>query len=152
MDRLAIAGLALGLVIGGVGLTRGRDALALRGEAAVAEARVATAQRDLDRLRALPADVGPLPAIADTLRLVDRDLFAQPTPLEVRAQLDPGPPKGHPWAPLAGETVKITMRTDASPLAAVAWLHLALDKYTVLLTGIQWDGRTGGVHAVALGP
>ena len=152
MDRLAITGIALGLLIGVVGLVRGRDALTLRGEAAAAEARVATAQRDLDRLRTVPADLQPLPAIPETLLLLDRDMFAQPTPLEVRAQLEPGPRKGNPWAPLAGETVKITMRTDVSPMAAVAWLDIALEHYTVLLTGIQWDGRTGGVQAVALGP
>lgn len=152
MDRLAITGIALGLMIGVVGLARGRDGLTVRGQAAAAETRVAAAQQDLDRLRSVPADAHPLPAITQTLVLLDRGMFTQPTPLQVRAQLGPGPRKGNPWAPLTGETVTITMQTDVSPLAAVAWLDIALQNYTVLLTGIQWDGRTGTVHAVALGP
>ncbi len=152
MDRLAIAGIALGLVIGVVGLARGRDALTARSQAAAADARVATAERDLDRLRSVPADAHPLPAITQTLVLLDRDMFTQPTPLRARAQLGPGPRQGNPWAPLTGETVTITMQTDVSPLAAVAWLDIALQHYTLLLTGIQWDGRTGTVHTVALGP
>mgnify|MGYP001559730299 CR=1 FL=1 len=152
MDRLAIAGIALGLVIGVAGLARGRDALTARGQAAAADARVATAQRDLDRLQSVPADAQPLPAITQTLVLLDRGMFTQPTPLRVRAQLDPGPRKGNPWAPLTGETVKIAMQTDVSPIAAIAWLDIALQNYTLLLTGIQWDGRTGTVHTVALGP
>ena len=56
MDRLAIAGIALGLVIGAVGLARGHDALAMRAQAAMAEARVTAAQRDVERLRSLPPD------------------------------------------------------------------------------------------------
>ena len=152
MDRLAIAGIALGLVIGVVGLARGRDALTVRSQAVAAEARVVKAQRDLDRLRSVSADAQPLPAITRTLVLLDRGMFTQPTPLRVRAQLDPGPRQGNPWAPLSGETLKITMQTDASPMAAVAWLDIALQNYTVLLTGIQWDGRSGTVHTVALGP
>ena len=152
MDRLAIAGIALGLVIGVVGLARGRDALTVRTQAAAAEARVAIAQRDFARLRAIRADVQPLPAITQTLVLLDRGMFTQPTPLQVRAQLDPGTPRGNPWAPLSGETVRITMQTDVSPMAAVAWLDIVLQNYTLLLTGIRWDGRSGTVQAVALGP
>lgn len=152
MDRLAIAGIALGLVIGVGGLARGRDALTVRSQAGAAEAGVVTAQRNLDRLRSVPADAQPLPAITQTLVLLDRDMFTQPTPLLVRARLEPSPRPGNPWAPLTGETVKITMQTDASPMAAVAWLDIALQSYTLLLTGIQWDGRSGTVHTVALGP
>lgn len=152
MDRLAITGIALGLVIGVIGLARGRDGLTVRSQAAAAEARAATAQRDFDRLRSVPADAQPLPAITQTLVLLDRGMFTQPTPLRARAQLEPGPRQGNPWAPLTGETVKITMQTDVSPMAAVAWLDIALQNYTLLLTEIHWDGRTGTVHTVALGP
>lgn len=152
MDRLAIAVTALGLAIGVVGLVRGRDTFTVRGQAAAVEARVMTAQRELDRLRAIPADVEALPALADTLTRLDRGMLTQPTPLQARAQLDPSPRAGTPWAPLTGESVKITMQTDVSPMAAIAWLELALHDYAVLLTRIQWDGRTGTVHAVALGP
>jgi len=152
MDRLAILGIALGLVIGVIGLARGREALTVRSEAAAAEARVASAQRDLDRLRSIHADAQPLPAITQTLVLLERGMFTQPTPLRARAQLESGPRQGNPWAPLTGAAVKITMQTDVSPMAAVAWLDIALQNYTLLLTGIEWDGRTGTVHAVALGP
>lgn len=152
MDRLAIAGIALGLVIGVIGLARGHDVLAVRAQATAAETRVATAQRDLDRLRSIPADAQPLPGITQTLVLLERGMLTQPTPLRVRAQLEPGRREGNPWAPLTGETVKITMQTDVSPIAAVAWLDIALQNYTLLLSAIQWDGRTGTVHAVALGP
>jgi len=152
MDRLAITVIALGLVTSIAGLARGRDALTVRGQAAAMEARVATAHGDLDRLRAIPADAQVLPTITHTLVLLDRGVFAAPTPLQVRAQLDPGSRNENLWAPLTGETLKITMQTDASPMAAVAWLDVALQNYTLLLTGIEWDGRTGTVHAVALGP
>jgi hypothetical protein len=37
-------------------------------------------------------------------------------------------------------------------MAAVDWLDIALENYALLLTEIQWDGRTGIVHTVALGP
>jgi hypothetical protein len=139
-------------VIGVAGLTRGRDALTVRRQAEAAETRVVTTQRDLDRLRSVRADAQPLPAITQTLVLLDHGMFAPLTPLLVRAQLEPGSRQGNPWAPLSGETVKITMQTDASPMAAVAWLDIALQSYTLLLTGIQWDGRAGTVHTVALGP
>jgi len=152
MDRLAIAGIALALVIGLIGLARGRDALTVRAQAAMAEARVATAQRDVDYLRSAPADPQPLRTITQTLVLLDRGMLAQPTPLRVRVQLEPSPRQGNPWAPLAGETVTITMQTDVSPMAAGAWLDMALQNYPLLLTEIQWDGRTGTLRAVALGP
>ncbi|MGQ0721064.1 MAG: hypothetical protein ACT4PE_05750 [Candidatus Eiseniibacteriota bacterium] len=152
MDRLAIAGIALGLVIGVIGLARGRDALTVRAQAVIAEAQVATAQRDVDRLRSAPSDPRPLRALTDTLVLFDRGMVAQPTPLRVRTRLESAPRRGNPWAPLTGETVTITMQTDVSPMAAVAWLDTALQNHTVLLTGIQWDGRTGTIRAVALGP
>ena len=152
MDRLAITVIALGLVMCIAGLARGRDALTVRGQAAAMEARVATAHRDLDRLRAIPADAQILPAITHTLVLLDRGVFATPTPLQVRAQLDPGSRNENLWAPLTGEALKITMQTDASPMAAVDWLDLALRQHALLLTKIHWDGRTGTVNAVALGP
>ncbi|MGH6689138.1 MAG: hypothetical protein ACREF4_00435 [Gammaproteobacteria bacterium] len=152
MDRLAIAGIALGLVIGVVGLARSPEALTLRSQAAGADAWVAAAQRDFDRLRSVAADAQPLPAITQTLVQLDRRMFTQPTPLRARAQLEPGSRRGNPWAPLTGETLKITMQTDVSPMAAVAWLDIALQNYALLLTEIQWDGRTGIVHTVALGP
>jgi hypothetical protein len=151
MDRLALAGIALGLVIGVVGLARGRDALALRSQATVADSQVATARRDVDRLRSVPADAQPLPPATQTLVRLDRDLFRQPTPLRTRAQIEPGPRRGNPWAPFAGETLKIAMQTEVSPLAAIGWLEIALQNYALLLTRIQWDGRTGTVNAVALG-
>jgi len=152
MDRLAIAGIALGLVIGVVGLARSPDALTLRSQAAAAEARVAAAQRDFDRLQSVAADAQPLPTITHTLIQLARGMFTQPTPLQAHAQLEPASRRGNPWAPLTGETVKITMQTDVSPMAAVAWLDIALHNYALLLTKIQWDGRTGIVHAVTLGP
>ena len=152
MDRLAITVIVLGLVIGIAGLARGRDALTVRGQAAAMEARVATAHRDLDRLRSIPADAQVLPTSTHTLVLLDRGVFATPTPLQVRAQLDPGSRNENLWAPLTGETLKITMQTDSSPMAAVDWLDIALRQYALLLTGIQWDGRTGTIHAVALSP
>jgi len=139
-------------VIGVVGLTRGAEVLTMRSQSAAAEARVAAAQRDLDRLQSIAADTQPLPAITQTLVHLDRGMFTQPTPLRARVQPMPGPLNGNPWAPLTGETVKITMQTDASPMAAVAWLDVALQNYALLLTEIQWDGRTGIVHTVALGP
>ena len=151
MDRLAIAGIALGLVIGAVGLARGRDALATRAQAAMAEARVATAQRDVDRLRSLPPDRLPLRTITDTLVLLDHGMLA-PTPLRVRAQPEPPTRHGNLWAPFRGEMVTITMQTDVSPTAAIAWLDIALKNYALLLTGIQWDGRTASVRAVVLSP
>ena len=152
MDRLAITVIALGLVTSIVGFARGRDELTVRRQAAAMEARVATARRDLDRLRAMPADAQVLPAITRTLVLLDHGMVARPTPLHVRAQLDPGSRNDNPWAPLTGEPLKITMQTDASPMAAVDWLDTALRQYALLLTRIQWDGRTVTVHAVALGP
>lgn len=151
MDRLAIAGIALGLVIGVVGLARGRDAVATRAQAATAEARVTAAQRDVERLRSLPPDRQPLRTITDTLVLLDHGMFA-PTPLRVRAQPEPAARHGNPWAPFRGETVTITMQTDVSPTAAIAWLDIVLKDYALLLTGIQWDGRTARVRAVALSP
>jgi len=152
MDRLAITVIALGLVIGIAGLARGRDALTVRGQAAAMEARVATAHGDLDRLRAIPADAQVLPTVTHTLTLLDRGVFATPTPLQVRAQLDPGSRNENLWAPLTGEALKITMQTDASPMAAVDWLDIALRQHALLLTKIHWNGRTGTVNAVALGP
>lgn len=152
MDRLAIAGIALGVLIGIVGLARGRDALAVRTQARVADAQVASAQRDVDRLRSAPQDPRPLPTITDTLVLLDHGMLALPTPLRVRAQLEPGPRHGNPWTPLSGEMLTITMQTDVSPMAAIAWLDIALENYSLMLTAIQWDGRTGNVRAVALGP
>ena len=152
MDRLAITVIALGLVIGIAGLARGRDALTVRGQAAAMEARAATAHGDLDRLRGIPADAQGLPAITHTLVLLDRGMVARPTPLQVRVQLDPGSRSENLWAPLTGEALKITMQTDSSPMAAVDWLDIALRQYALLLTGIQWDGRTGTIHAVALSP
>ena len=152
MDRLAIAVIALGLMIGVAGLARGRDALTVRGQAAAMEARVATARRDLDRLRAMPADAHVLPALTHTLVLLDRGMFARPTPLEVRAQLEPGSRNEKRWAPLTGELLKVTIETNASPMAAVDWLDNALRQHALVLTRIQWDGRTGTLHAVALSP
>ena len=116
------------------------------------EARVATAHGDLDRLRGIPADAQGLPAITHTFVLLDRGMVARPTPLQVRVQLDPGSRSENLWAPLTGETLKITMQTDSSPMAAVDWLDIALRQHALLLTGIQWDGRTGTIHAVALSP
>ncbi|MGH7307113.1 MAG: hypothetical protein ACREK6_00290 [Candidatus Rokuibacteriota bacterium] len=152
MDRLAITGIALGLLIGVAGMTRMPDALTVRSRALEAEARVAAAQRDLDRLQSVAADAQPLPAIIDTLVQLDRGMFTQPTPLRARAQLEAISRKGNPWAPLAGETMKITIQTDVSPPAAVAWLDIALQDYALLLIQIHWDGRTGILHTVALGP
>src|SRR5207247_8702070 len=124
MDRLAITLIAFGLVTSGVGFARGRDALTVRAHAAAREARVATARRDLDRLQAMPADAHVLPAIAHTLALLDGRMFARPTPLEVRAELDPGLRNDKRWDPLTGEPLKVTIETNASPLAAVEWLEL----------------------------
>ena len=153
MDRLAIAALVFGLVVGVVGLARGRDALNGRTQATRLEARATAVQRDLDRLRsAVPADPQPLPAITDTLARLERDMSTQPTPLRVHAEPDPTPRLGNPWAPLIGQAVKITMQTDVSPVASVAWLDTMLQNYTLLLTGIEWDGRIGIVRAVVLGP
>jgi len=152
MDRLAITVIAFGLVTSGVGFARGRDALTVRAHAAAMEARVATARRDLDRLQAMPADAHVLPAIAHTLALLDGRMFARPTPLEVRAELDPGLRNDKRWDPLTGEPLKVTIETNASPLAAVDWLDIALRRHALVLTRIQWDGRTGTLHAVALGP
>jgi hypothetical protein len=152
MDRLAIAGIALGLVIGVAGLTRIPDTLSVRSRALEAEARVAAAQRDLDRLQSVASDARPLPAVTHTLVQLDHDMLRQPTPLRELAQLEPAAHRSSRWAPFTGETVKITMQTDVSPPAAVAWLDIALQNYALLLTQIDWDGRTGILHTVALGP
>jgi hypothetical protein len=48
--------------------------------------------------------------------------------------------------------VNITIQTDVSPPAAVDWLDVALQNYALLLTQIDWDGRTGILRTVALGP
>jgi hypothetical protein len=152
MDRLAIAGIALGLVIGVAGLTRIPDALSVRSRALEAEARVAAAQRDLDRLQSVASDARPLPAVIHTLVQLDHGMLRQPTPLRAHAQVERAAHRSNRWAPFTGETVKITIQTDVSPPAAVAWLDIALQNYALLLTEIDWDGRTGILHTVALGP
>jgi hypothetical protein len=152
MDRLAIAGIALGLVIGVAGLTRIPDALSVRSRALEAEARLAGAQRDFDRLQSIAPDARPLPAVTHTLVQLDHGILTQSTPLRAHAQLEPAAHQSNRWAPFTGETVKITIQTDISPPAAVAWLDIALQDYALLLTEIQWDGRTGTLRTVALGP
>jgi hypothetical protein len=151
MDRLAVAGIALALVIGVVGATRGRDAMAMRAQAGAAEAKVASARRDLERLRSIPADRRPPRSTIETLVLLDHGMLSPPTPLHVRALPEPDPRGRNPWVPLRGEPVTITIQTDLSPPAAVDWLELALENYTLLLTGIQWDGRNATIRAVVLG-
>jgi len=152
MDRLAIAGIALGLVIGVAGLTRIPDALSVRSRALEAEALVAGAQRDFDRLQSVEPDARPLPAVIHTLVQLDHGMFGQPTPLHAHMQLEPAAQQSNRWAPFTGETVKITIQTDVSPPAAVDWLDVAVQNYALLLTHIDWDGRTGILRTVALGP
>lgn len=152
MDRLALALMAVALVIGLIGFSRTGEVRALHARAAAAEARVQSARQDLDQLRRLPADRRRLPDPATTLARFDTGALRVRTPLDIRAQMDPSASGPNPWAPLRGEGMKVTMITEVSQPAVVAWTQSVIHDYAVLLTQLQWDGRIGTVHAVAVGP